>query len=273
MKFAVSVITPPGYLHSQAFTEIAQGVHHSLLALGHDSVLTHNLGARDRRHIILGANLLAAYPLRLPSDAIIYNLEQITPGSTWLTPQFTDLLRRHSIWDYSARNIATLKRSGITATHVPIGYAPVWTRFEKVVEQDIDVAFVGSLNERRANILNALRESGVGVTYISNLYGTERDALLARAKIILNVHFYESKIFEIVRVAYLLANRCFVISEDGDEEEEAPFAQGVVFCDYSELVARCLDYLYMPEERAQMAELGFAAITQRAQTEFLRLAI
>jgi hypothetical protein len=44
-------------------------------------------------------------------------------------------------------------------------------------------------------------------------YGAGRDALVARSKIVLSMHYYEPAAFEIVRVAYLLANAKAVVAE------------------------------------------------------------
>ena len=46
--FAVAIVSVPGYQHGEVFREIAQGLHHALLALGHDSVLTRRLDLDDR---------------------------------------------------------------------------------------------------------------------------------------------------------------------------------------------------------------------------------
>jgi hypothetical protein len=54
MQFAVTVVAPQGYVHSQAFREVAEGLHHSLLALGHDSLLTTRLDYYERHSIVLG---------------------------------------------------------------------------------------------------------------------------------------------------------------------------------------------------------------------------
>ena len=61
---------------------------------------------------------------------------------------------------------------------------------------------------RRACVINTLsgRPSGANVIPVFGLYGPPRDALIARSKIILNMHLYDAKVFEIVRVSYLLAN-------------------------------------------------------------------
>jgi hypothetical protein len=39
MQFAVAVVAPQGFVHSQAFREIAEGLHHALVELGHDMLL------------------------------------------------------------------------------------------------------------------------------------------------------------------------------------------------------------------------------------------
>jgi hypothetical protein len=40
IKFAVLVISPEDYIHSQAFHEVAETLHYGLIELGYDSVLT-----------------------------------------------------------------------------------------------------------------------------------------------------------------------------------------------------------------------------------------
>jgi hypothetical protein len=52
----------------------------------------------------------------------------------------------------------------------------------------------------------------------SRMYGRQRDALLARAKLALNMLFYEDGIFPSLRVAHLVANRVPVISESCRED-------------------------------------------------------
>ncbi len=98
--------------------------------------------------------------------------------------------------------------------------------------------------ERRQDILAALRQRGIHTEVLFGAYGTRRDRAIARAKIVLNMHYHESKVFEVVRVSYLLANGRFVVSERGCAvEEDVEFAAGVVFADYGDLVEACVSYL------------------------------
>jgi hypothetical protein len=158
IQFAVLVISPDGYIHSQAFQEVAETLHYGLIELGYDSVLTTGV-VSDRQHIVLGSNLLPYYPMQLPADSILYNLEQISPESSWLEPPFLDLLRQFRVWDYSQNNMFQLARLDLPQLqHVPLGYVPQLTRIQQLEEQeqDIDILFYGSLNERRQQMIEAL---------------------------------------------------------------------------------------------------------------------
>jgi hypothetical protein len=272
IRFAVAIVAPPGYPYAHAFREVAETVHHGLRALGHDSVLTTRADWPDRRTIVFGANTWGAAPVQLRPDAILYNLEQIYPGSPWLTPALVERLRMHRVWDYSRANIQALAEMGIHhAVHVPIGAMPQLTRIPPAADEDIDVLFYGALVDRRLRVLRALRGEGVAVTALFGTFGAARDQAIARARIVLNMHLHEAKLFEMVRVSYLLANRRFVISESGQGgADEAAFTRGLVFADYEDLVATCLDYLNRPADRQRIADEGFALMTARSETEILR---
>jgi hypothetical protein len=85
------------------------------------------------------------------------------------------------------------------------------------------------------------------------------------------MHYHESKVFEVVRVSYLQANRRFVVSERGcDPAEDIAFAAGIVFADYGDLVEACASYLRQAEERERIAREGFELMTKRDMSEYLR---
>lgn len=274
MKFAVSIVSPQDYVHSEAFREVGETIHYALLEMGYDSILTSQTVIPDRQHIILGYNLLPFYNIKISSNSIIYNLEQVYPDSPWFQPTLIDILRQYPVWDYSQSNIEQLAQLGITSVqYVPIGYVPQLSRIPKV-EEDIDVLFYGSINERRLSILQELKAHGVKVHALFGTYGAERDRVIARSKLVLNIHFYEAKVFEIARVSYLLANQRFVISERGENSiEEAAFLPGVVFVEYDDLVTTCLDFISRSEDRRRIAEAGFQLMRQRPETDYLKAVI
>ncbi len=261
--YSIVIVQPPGYPHSAAFSEVAELLLHGLRRLGHDAVL----GAAPspgRRPIVLGSNLLPGHPIPLPADAILYNLEQIDPGSAWITPALVDLFRRHEVWDYSPRNAARYPALGLPAPRVvPLGWVPELERIAPLAE-DVDVLFYGCQNARRLASLDALRARGLRVETLFGVYGAERDRWIARSKLVLNVHFFEAKVFEIVRVSYLLANgRCVVSERGSDPAEEAPFEDAVAFAPYEGLVDRCVELLARPDELRRRGERGREVMSAR----------
>jgi hypothetical protein len=274
-RYAVTVVSPPGHIHSAAFAEIAETLHYALRSLGHDSVITTDGDLADRRHIVLGSNLLPGYPMRIAGSAILYNLEQVESASPWLSPELLRLFRSHVLWDYSRRNAAALKAFDVQVAHVlPVGYVKELTRIRLAPAPDIDVLFFGSVNPRRRDVIDAMRATGLNVQAVFGAYGAERDALIARSKLVLNLHYYEAKVLEIVRISYLLANRCAVLSERGaDPAEDEQLAGGVAFAEYHDLVRRACELIEAPEERARLALRGFEIMSARSAPEYLRAAL
>ena len=264
-RYALRVVRPAGFVHSEAFAEVAEALDSALAELDLSGVA----GEPEVREIVLGWNLLKPQDV-LPADAILYNLEQVSPDSPWFPAGAFARLEAHEVWDYSAANVRALGELGIAARHVPVGYAPCWSRIERAAE-DIDVLFYGGMNERRWAITEALEKGGATVGVLSDCYGAARDAFIARSRIVLNMHYYEARNFETVRVAYLLANRRFVVSETGsDAALEEPFREGVAFAPYDRLVDTCLHYLHRRAERRAIAQRGYEIITSRPMAESLR---
>lgn len=275
MKFAVTIVSPPNFIHSAAFHEIAETIHYGLIALSYDSVLTTEGNLPGRRHIVLGSNLLPHYKLPLADNAILYNLEQVQEGSQWFTPAFLELLQRYEVWDYSPQNVERLIHLGVNVSAiVPIGYTSELTRITHVAKPDIDVLFFGAMNPRRQATIDQMRALGLRVEILYGVYGAERDAIIGRSRLVLNLHYYEAKVLEMARIAYLLANRCVVLSEySSDTTEDAALADGVAFAQYEALPEMALQLLGAKDKCARLAENGFALICSRPITAYLKTAL
>ncbi|MEI8196468.1 MAG: hypothetical protein WCI73_11215, partial [Phycisphaerae bacterium] len=176
---------------------------------------------------------------------------------------------------YSPQNAALLGALGIkVAAVVPIGYVPELTRITPAPQRDIDVLFIGSLNPRRQAILDQMKAAGLRVGVACGVYGPQRDALIARSRLLLNVHYYESKVLEMVRISYLLANRCAVLSErSANPQEDATLDGGVAFADYDTLVERARALINAPAECARLGQRGFEIMSARPLSEYLRAAL
>jgi hypothetical protein len=272
---AIRIIRPPGYPHSEAFREIGESLHFALLRLGFGSVLSEGPHAADATDaIVLGAHLLDAQGMAtVPPSAIVYNLEQITPGLLERHPGYLDLLERRKVWDYSARNVGTYAQLGrrVDAALLPVGYVPELTRILPAEHQDIDVLFYGSINERRHRLIDEVRGAGLDVHVAFGVYGPARDALIARAKLVLNLHFYETQIFEIVRVSYLLANRKAVVAESAPGSEIDPDLRDAVrMAGERELADACVELAFDSARRRELEERGFERFAARKLEALLR---
>jgi hypothetical protein len=157
---------------------------------------------------------------------------------------------------------------------VPVGYVKELTRIPRARDPDIDVLFFGSMNQRRADILDRMNAAGLRVNAVAGMYGKDRDILIGRAKLLLNVHYYEAKVLEIVRISYLLANRCPVLSErSSDRLEDESLADGVAFADYDQLAQRARELIEAPDERERLARRGFEIMSSRRAADYLRAAL
>jgi hypothetical protein len=271
-QYCIWIVTPPGYRHSRCFDEVALSLHEAFAALGMEApIVTDAVDVRGTA-IALGPHMLDQIPY--PQDLILYNLEQVYQNPPLMTPSYVALLKRHPVWDYSVRNIATMAASGIKASLCGVGYMPGLTRIPAAPAKDIDVLFIGSMNPRRGQVLEQIAAGGAVVKVAFDIYGAERDALIARAKIVLNLHFYAAKLFEIVRVSYLLANRVCVVSETGlDTDLEAPFLGGVGFAGYGGLAPACLRLLADAAARERIAQKGFEQMRALSQIDMLKRAL
>lgn len=266
------LIKPEGYLHSEAFRELVETLRHGFEGLGIPAGFAENTFDDQALNLVLGWHLMDK-ALRLPASIILYNLEQMDERNRELRLRLVELSDRAEIWDYSRRNIEILRAGGFPGPlhHVPIGYAPEMTRIEPAPVQDIDVLFYGSVNPRRAAILQDLERRGAKVHAAFGVYGKERDALIARSKIVLNMHFYESSIFEMVRVSYLLANRKMVVAEcNAGTEVEDGLRDAAALVPYEQLAPTCLALLGDLEGRKRFETRALEAMRAREEAKILR---
>ena len=276
--FSIVIIKPGINNHSDAFLELGETLKYGLRAIGFQADIVYNSSVPFSRNIIFGVQQVKFTEQILsvfPSNSIIYNTEQISddPLNVEFTSHLFKFIQNYETWDYSQKNIDKLLSLGVTSTlkYVPVGYVPELTRIPKSTTEDIDVLFYGSTSPRRTFILDSLQKSGVVVHRAFNVYGAERDALISRAKIVLNIHYYSTSIFESVRISYLLSNRKTVVSEfNPNGEVDERLRDGVELALYENLVDACLSLLRDEPRRRALAQRGFDCISSHPEQVLLR---
>lgn len=263
--FLVCVASPDGYVHSAAFAELADVVHYTLLRMGKrslrvdltaamilDPAFAETYGAK--RWILFGPHLLQNLPtVEVPKGSVIYNLE--ARGTDMFALALPHLQAASHVWDFSRSNTKALAELGIAAHFVPPGYAPELERCRPQTK-DVDVLFYGCINERRALVLAELRALGLDVCHFGE-YGATRDYMIARSKVVLSMHFYETPgLFESVRVSHALTNGACVVAEEGDGQEG--YDEAAVCVPYGKLAATAERYVrehYWRDERAARSQV------------------
>ena len=136
-------------------------------------------------------------------------------------------------------------------------------------EGDIDVLFYGKLNAYRAARLAELRAAGVRTLHANAMgrpvFGRELDALLARARIVLSLRYFNhDDEWKMTRWLRPIANGVLVVSErSGAPSEQARWEGGVIFSDAAALVPTVLRYLN--DGDARRAAVARARVLLRAQ--------
>lgn len=272
-SFNIAVARPDGYIHSECFCEVGEGLQAGLTRLGHTASLGENVVLPDAVNIILGIHLLdEATAMSLdPLTTIVYSLEQL--GGSWTPPWYMTLAQRYAIWDYSPINLRLWQsvRRCCEPQLVEVGYVPELTRGFHSAAQEIDVFFYGWLNPRRLQILEKLQASGMALRVGYELYGRERDVVIANSKLVLNLHAYPLEIFEQVRVSYLLANSKAVVSESSPDI--GYLADAVALATPDNVVEVCRDLLQNDTKRRALEQRGFEVFSKVSLLDTLGTAI
>ena len=180
---------------------------------------------------------------RTDEDCIVFNMEQSNRISI-------DKLKSNNIieiWDYSLQNIQTMNNAGIfNVRYVPF---KIWDAYkDKILSYNIentfdyDVIFFGWSSERRVSIIEKLKKEGLNVIAIwGGKFSDERDKLIAKSKILLNIHYSEDyNIFELYRCFPWIGVNKTIVSENSLDNH--PHCHNV---DYNEIIPKIKELLYL----------------------------
>jgi hypothetical protein len=270
------------------FLEGAEAIHHGLLEAGYDSILTTGMKQfkefPKRRRIIfaskLGKLIRQAFPGTdwrevIDDSDIIFNTEQLRENLL-IAHELDEILTERTVWDYSTCNMDFLRsRACRNAILVPLGTVEHLRRIPRA-KYDADVMFYGTTNERRRVILDELRRSGLVCRFFDQhlrIWGKERDELIGRTKIIVNIHFYSLKIFEVFRTFYPLVNGKCLISEDGVDGNQRFYQDGTLFCSYDRIVENVIRVANDNSLLEQQEQRAVSSIRQLRQADILKDAL
>lgn len=229
MKAAIHIclIHAPNHVHADALLDPALYFHHQFSRLGASVSFERNQLRADAVNFVFGAHN-GFDPANLQKfSCIIVNLEQVGKGGASLSSAYLRLLRTAVVVDYDPTNPPAYTSRPEDVPVVSFAYAPYLSpSAEQAVpleQRPIDILFIGSVNQRRMAWLTRMEDAGRQVALLQTpVYGRARDSILRQAKVLVNVHYYESARFEQVRAFVSLSNGTPVISERHAASDPGP---------------------------------------------------
>jgi hypothetical protein len=181
-------------------------------------------------HELLPVLMAEAHPSELQlRRSVTICTEQ--PGTSWFDEDVRISQRAAAVIDINRLGVAALKKLGIHARLLQLGYVPGWDRWhggEHESERPVQFAFLGGATPRRLTALARcgryiagrptelhLFETTLPHTAHSKhfLSGPRKWDLLSRSRVLMNVHRGELGYFEWQRAIEAIVNGCVLLSE------------------------------------------------------------
>lgn len=224
----------PRFPYWQCLDDLADCLAHALVDAGHDvhreSVFGAHPGAVE---IVIGAHSGA---VKLPDyPVVIYQTE--LPGTSWFTPNYkARLASALCVWD-------AVPESKTGHAVLEPGLYPSQAA---AVAKDIDLLFYGSLSEYRVATLSKLSDAGLNIEAHFGVFGAERNALIDRSKVIVDVKQRQDDPDDLTRTFFLDSRGACVLTENDQDKLRA--------LDSGRVVEQCRWLLSSDERRARHAK-------------------
>jgi len=231
MQFTLLLIDPHNYRYTHFLHTLCRAVAVGLEALGHDCCIQRNALDPARTTIVMGGHLLReareVEAIAAAGPYIVYQTEMLA----WQVPElhgaagsggvYATLLRRaHAVWDVSPANLGALESLGVCGHVLRLGYHPLLAELDRKRQRDIDFLFFGSVTPHRQRMLEALAARGRSVVVLFDEPALVRNDFIARAKVHLSLsHGPGRDHLPWPRIAFLLNQRCLVVSERCADQE------------------------------------------------------
>jgi len=215
---------------------------------------------------------------RLTKHLFLLGTEQ--PESEWFESNLVVAPHARAMLDIHLSGVAAYRARGLPCFYLPLGYHPLLEQVDVTAKfkRDLDICVLAAMTDRREEYFAAnadffaarnchIRFVPIGFAKTeetrSYLPTLERNALLQRAKILLNVHYSELLYFEWHRALIATANRCCLITETCEGFEPLVPGKHFVMANVADLVTCCEYYLNHDEERTAIAETAYNFVRDR----------
>lgn len=173
----------------------------NLNKLGRKAEIVPKLDPTDDKHIWIIYNNSLSWDV--PKHYISYQTEQ--KGTHWFNDRYYERLSKSiAVWEYNEYNIEAYQHLNDNISIVSPGI-----KQQPKIHKDIDCLFYGDLSPRRIEAVSKID----GMMIIKRKLGEPMRNLLSRAKVVVNIHYYDTSPLETFRLNEALSHNCHVVSE------------------------------------------------------------
>lgn len=244
MLINICIIKQVKTAYPSVFEDSAHCISYSLKRIGFENVISYNTIDPTIPNIVLGIGAGNTVPIDIfrkiaqPDNTIIFNLEQTGSNSSFIKNEYLQLLADYVSFDYNNANIqATTKLTQKSIQSSEFSLAPFFdlaTTPQAISNCKInyDYAFYGAMNESRSQKIAQLENMGLRIKKIFRAYGEFLTDAIMDCKAILNLHYYDTHIFEAARALRPTAMGIPILSEPSTLPATVDWTKsGVLFID------------------------------------------
>jgi len=240
----------------EVFNEVAKMLKYSLKEIGFDKIVIEDSkesNIREYYDLNIVIKALRPYPdeRNINGYKVLFQTEELwnrrERGFYDLSSGYDKVLE---MYDENVR----IPNGTKNVVYCPVGWSPVFENNLKIPEnQDIDVLFWGSGTDRRKQFEKVLIKEGYNCRFYMNksLFGNEREELIMRSKIILNIKAHDKWSFGPIHCLPAIANNKFILTEKANGGY-GPFVPNRHFIEYNginDLLKKLKYWLPKDEER------------------------
>lgn len=211
-------------------------------------------GFSNNWHIVICPQMFE----RMPKHYIAFQMEQ-SVSSRWFTEAYLDRLKNaYAVFDYSFDNIVFLQKHDIPFRqlfYMPIAYLDNMHNSNRGTQRiEYDVLFYGDVNSARRKAYLERLQQKYKIKIVDNLFGEDLHKELQKAKVIINIHYYEGALLETTRIYECLSQGSLVVSEASTDLQDHSKLQGLVdFVEIGDIeqMVECVGYWLSDESRRQ----------------------
>jgi hypothetical protein len=245
-------------LEPSVFDDTAHSVEYLLKLAGFRTHLSCNVIDPNALNIIWGAHAHFSPPLEhilevaKPEFSVIFNMEQIAIGNSFVTHDYLSFLSKYRVLDYNFRNIQKMQEfiPALIGKEFPV-IPSCWMASDFTISESSpssDVVFWGANSGRRQETLNSIIKNGNSARVINSAYGEYLSQEIFESQICLNIHALQTGIFEIARCLRPLAMGMPIVSELSHLPNLVDWGQsGIFFCEYDDIPNLCKKLINNPK--------------------------